>query len=130
MEFVVHGHHLELTESLKSRCHAHIYERAEKLVDNPAARLEVELGDQFGNKHGKGDKSCRIDLRVPGIPPIHVDELRPSMHEAIDLAADRLIEALRRQVHKKDTVRRRGGETIRHADGLPPTEEELAEAAE
>ncbi len=130
MEFVVHGHHLELTESLKSRCHAHIYDRAEKLVDNPAARLEVELGDQFGNKHGKGDKSCRIDLRVPGIAPIHIDELRPSMHEAIDLAADRLIEALRRQVHKKEAVRRRG-ETIRHADvTVAPTDEEVAEQAD
>lgn len=126
MQFVVHGHHLELTESLKERCDAHIHDRVEKLVDNPAARLEVELGDQFGAKHGKGDKSCRIDLRVPGLAPIHVSELRPSMHEAIDLAADRLMEALRRGTEKRDSNRRRGGAPATEG-GEAPEADELAE---
>lgn len=107
MQYVVHGHHLELSESLKERCRAHIYERAEKLVDNAAARLEVELADHFGQNHRDGDKSCRIDLRAPGLPPIHVSEMRATMHEAIDLAADRLIEALRRQTEKRESKLRR-----------------------
>ncbi len=127
MQFVVHGHHLELTDSLKARCEAHILERAEKLVDNPAARLEVELGDQFGQKHGKGDKSCRIDLRVPGLAPIHVSELRPTMAEAIDLAADRLIEALKRGNDKKASARRRGSGKRDELDAAPTAEELEAE---
>jgi ribosomal subunit interface protein len=109
MQFVVHGHHLELTESLKERCRLHIYERVEKLVDDSAARLEIELTDQFGTKSRAGDMGCRVDLRVPGHAPIHVDEIRPNMHEAIDLAADRLVEALRRSIEKKEGSRRRGG---------------------
>lgn len=107
MQFIVHGHHLDLTDSLKERCRAHVLERAEKLVDDSAARLEIELSDHFGQKHGKGDKSCRIDLRAPGLAPIHVTEMRPSMHEAIDLAADRLIEALRRGVERVEDRRKR-----------------------
>ena len=108
MQFIVHGHHLELTDSLKERCRAHVLERAEKLVDDTAARLEIELSDHSGQKRGKADKSCRIDLRVPGLAPIHVTEMRSSMHEAIDLAADRLVEALRRGVEKKEDRRRSG----------------------
>lgn len=124
MQFIVHGHHLDLTDSLKERCRAHVFDRAEKLVDDTAARLEIELADHFGIKHGKGDKSCRIDLRAPGLPPIHVTEMRPNMHEAIDIAADRLIEALRRGVEKRDEKRR---DSIRNQAtelGAAPVEEE------
>jgi ribosomal subunit interface protein len=114
MQFIVHGHHLELTESLKTRCRAHVYERAEKLIDDSAARLEIVLANEFGAKHGRGDMACRIDLRAPGISPIHVEEIRPSMHEAIDLAADRLVEAIRRGVEKRE-ARRRWDDIRNHA---------------
>ena len=107
MQFVVHGHHLDLTESLKERCRLHIFERAEKLVDDSAARMEIVLSDHFGSRKGKADKSCAIDLRAPGVSPIHVTEVRPNMYEAIDLAADRLVEALRRSVEKRENFNRR-----------------------
>jgi len=118
MQFIVHGHHLELSESLKERCRAHVFERVNKLVDDSAARLEIVLSDLYGAKHGKADMSCRIDLRVPGLAPIHVDEVRPSMHEAIDIAADRAVEALRRAVERVEARRR--GDDIRnyHARAL------------
>ena len=126
MQFIVHGHHLELTESLKERCRSHILDRAEKLVDDSAARLEIELTDHFGQKHGKGDMSCRIDLRAPGIPPIHIEEVRPSMHEAIDLAADRLFEALRRGIERKESRRRSGD--IRNLAPVEPAAADVDEA--
>ncbi len=122
MQFVVHGHHLDLTDSLKERCRLHIFERAEKLVDDSAARMEIVLSDQ--NRHGKPDKTCAIDLRVPGAAPIHVSEVRPNMYEAIDLAADRLIEALRRTVEKRERFNRR--ESIKT---LPPTPPEPIDEA-
>lgn len=121
MQFTVHGHHLELTDSLKERCRTHVYERAEKLVDDPAARMEIVLTDLFGQKHGKGDMGCKITLRVPGLAPINVEEVRPSMHEAIDLAADRVVEALRRGIGRKETRRRQGD--IRDFVPAPPAVE-------
>lgn len=117
MQFVVHGHHLELTDSLKERCRLHILDRVEKLVDDSAARLEIVLSDQFGSKKGKADMACSIDLRVPGVPSIHVSEARPTMHEAIDLAADRLVEALRRSVEKRENFNRR--ESIKDLEVSP-----------
>lgn len=128
MQFIVHGHHLELTESLKERCRSHIYERAEKLVDDSAARLEIVLAvDLGGQQHGKGDKICKVDLRVPGLPPIHVEELRPNMHEAIDLAADRLVEALRRAIERRED-RRKQASLKELVHSMPPVAEGLEEA--
>lgn len=122
MQYVVHGHHLELTDALKERCRMHVFERVEKLADDSAARLEIELADHFGQRHGKADKSCRLDLRVPGLAPIHVSELRPTMAEAIDLAADRLVEALRRGIERRESMRRRA-----HKEGVPPAALDTAE---
>jgi len=107
MQFTVHGHHLDLTDALKERCRLHIFDRAEKLVDDSAARLEIVLSDQFGNRKREADKSCSIDLRAPGLTPIHLTEVRPNMYEAIDVAADRLVEALRRAVEKRENFNRR-----------------------
>lgn len=105
MQFVVRGHHLELTQSLKDRART-VYERAEKLLDDPAARMEIELEDEFGDKQRSADKACRVHLRVPGVAPIIVSEVRPDMYEAIDLAADRLVEALRRALEKRENFSR------------------------
>jgi len=128
MQFVVHGHHLDLTESLKERCRLHIFERAEKLVDDSAARMEIVLSDHFGSRKGKADKSCSIDLRAPGVAPIHVTEVRPNMYEAIDLAADRLVEALRRSVEKRENFNRR--ESIKNLAVSPDAEAEDEAVAE
>lgn len=107
MQFMVHGHHLDLTDALKERCRQHVLDRAAKLVDDSAARLEIVLADQYGSRHGKADKACSISLRAPGMPPINVTEVRHNMYEAIDLAADRLIEAMRRAIQKREKLHRR-----------------------
>ncbi len=120
MQFVVHGHHLELTEALKSHCKTRIYDRAAKLVSDSAARLQVELSDEFGEKQRDADKACRIHLRSPGLSPIIVREVRPNMYEAIDVAADRLFEAVRRGMKKRESYSR---ESIKDLDPiLPPLE--------
>lgn len=117
MQFVVHGHHLDLTEALKAHCKTRIFERATKLVNDSAARMEVELADEFGEKQRSGDKSCRVHLRAPGLTPIIVRETRPNMYEAIDVAADRLVEAMRRAMRKRESYSR---ESIKDLDALPP----------
>ncbi|AKU90176.1 HPF/RaiA family ribosome-associated protein [Vulgatibacter incomptus] len=122
MQFVVHGHHLELTDALKERCRQHVLERAGKLVVDSAARLEIVLADEYGSRHGRADKACSLDFRAPGIPPIHVTEVRPNMYEAIDLAADRLVEALRRGVEKRENFNRR--ESIKNLAVAMPLEAE------
>lgn len=106
MQFVVHGHHLDLTEALKERCRGQIFERAQRLVTDSAARLEVELSDKYGVKQRGADKACRVNLRAPGLGPITVTEVRQNMYEAIDVAADRLLEALRRGLARRENYSR------------------------
>src|SRR5690606_36740337 len=121
MQFVVQGRHLELTEALKAHCQTRLYDRAIRLVNDSAARMEVELADEFGEKQRDADKSCRIHLRSPGMTPIVVREVRPNMYEAIDLAADRLIEAIRRGLKKRESYSR---ESIKDLEPiLPPPSE-------
>lgn len=117
MQFVVHGHHLELTEALKSHCKTRLFDRATKLVNDSAARLQVELSDEFGEKQRDADKACRVHLRSPGMAPIIVREVRPNMYEAIDVAGDRLFEAMRRGMEKRESYSRR---SIKDLDPLPP----------
>lgn len=124
MQFIVHGHHLELTESLKERCRS-IHEKAEKLLDDPAARMEIELSDEFGEKQRKGDKVCRVRLRIPGQAPVLVTETRSDMYEAIDIASDRVVEALRRALKKRETYSRESIKTL-----TPPGDLEAVEAIE
>lgn len=112
MQFVVHGHHLELTEALKERCKTRIHDRVVKFTADSAAKLEVELSDRFGAKQRDADKACRIHLRAPGLTPIVVTEVRPNMYEAIDLAADRVVEALRRSRDKRDGYKRESIKTL------------------
>lgn len=121
MQFVVHGRHLELTEALKAHCQTRLYDRAIRLVNDSAARMEVELADEFGEKQRDADKSCRIHLRSPGMTPIVVREVRPNMYEAIDLAADRLIEAIRRGLKKRESYSR---ESIKDLEPILPTPSE------
>lgn len=127
MQFVVHGHHLELTEALKERCRTRIHDRALKLVNDSAAKMEVELSDRFGAKQRDADKACRIHLKAPGLNPIVVTEVRPNMYEAIDLAADRLFEALRRGRDKKETYKRESIKTLDFAIDTPVEGERLPE---
>ena len=121
MQFVVHGRHLELTEALKAHCQTRLYDREIRLVNDSAARMEVELADEFGEKQRDADKSCRIHLRSPGMTPIVVREVRPNMYEAIDLAADRLIEAIRRGLKKRESYSR---ESIKDLEPILPTPSE------
>src|SRR5690606_16114422 len=88
-----------------------------RLVNDSAARMEVELADEFGQKQRSGDKSCRIHLRTPGLSPIIVREVRPNMYEAIDVAADRLLEAVRRALRKRESYSR---ESLKDLDVAPP----------
>lgn len=120
MQFVVHGRHLELTEALKAHCKTRIYDRATKLINDSAARMEVELSDEFGEKQRDGDKSCRVHLRSPGLAPIIVREVRPNMYEAIDVAADRLLVVMKRAMQKRESYSR---ESIKDLEVILPLRE-------
>lgn len=55
--------------------------------DNKITRVEVHLGDENGEKFGKNDKRCLIEVRVEGKNPIavttHTDTIEKSFNEAV-----------------------------------------------
>ncbi|WP_320816092.1 HPF/RaiA family ribosome-associated protein [Flavobacterium sp.] len=55
--------------------------------DNKVTRAEVHLGDENGDKFGKNDKRCLIEVRVEGKSPIavttHADSIEKAFSEGI-----------------------------------------------
>ena len=55
--------------------------------DNKVTRVEVHFGDENGDKFGKNDKRCLIEVRVEGKSPIavttHSDKAEKAFNEAI-----------------------------------------------
>jgi ribosome-associated translation inhibitor RaiA len=57
-------------------------------------RVEVHLGDENAGKSGNNDKRCMIEARLEGLQPVAVTEHAPTVAQAIDGAAERLVHRL------------------------------------
>lgn len=56
--------------------------------DATVTRVEVHFGDENGDKFGKNDKKCTIEVRVAQKQPIavtdHADTIEKAFHNALD----------------------------------------------
>lgn len=73
--------------------------------EDKISRVEVHLGDENGGKTGQKDQRCMMEARPKGFDPIVVTELAPSMHQAIEGAAERLRRTLTSHFEKLDAHR-------------------------
>jgi putative sigma-54 modulation protein len=113
MKLQLHGVHITLTDALKERVDAQLFLPLQHLVDNDAAELEVHLCDVNGPKGGL-DKECRVTLRVPGRPAVHVTERSEDLHKCIQVTHDRLsVMAKRVLERRRDSGRRQAREASR-----------------
>jgi hypothetical protein len=71
-----------------------IVQAAVDRFESRITRIEVHLSDTNGPKHGANDKRAVIEARVGGLRPIAVSHEAPTLHEAIEGAAQRLERAL------------------------------------
>ena len=69
--------------------------------------IDISLVDINGPKGGV-DKECRVTVRLPGLSAIHVTEAAETLHGAIDLARDRLENALKRTLERRRDVSNQG----------------------
>jgi hypothetical protein len=53
-------------------------------------RIEIHLSDQSAGKPGPADKSCVIEARPEGRPPVAVTHHAQTLHQAVSGAADKL----------------------------------------
>jgi ribosome-associated translation inhibitor RaiA len=92
----------------------HLVEPMERFYQDEAAELDIHLGDTNGPKGGV-DKECRVTVRLPGLPALHVEEAAETIHQAIDAARDRLEKVMKRQLER----RRDGHPKADLPDGAP-----------
>jgi tetrahydromethanopterin S-methyltransferase subunit A len=86
-------HHITGSESVTQRVES-IVEAAVDRFSDRITRVEVHLNDVNGAKHGERDKRCMMEARVAGIKPVAVTHEAPTLLEAIEGSADKLLRAL------------------------------------
>lgn len=72
---------------------AHVSSVVENALDHFRARVtrvEVHLTDENGPKGGEADMRCAMEARLANLQPIAITHAAPSLHQAIDGAADKL----------------------------------------
>lgn len=104
MKVNLRGVHLELTDAMKQHVQTHLVDPIEHFCDREAAELEVHLRDINGNKGGK-DMECSATLRMPRQSSIHVTEVDDDLYKAIDLCRDRLEQAAKRAIERRQDRR-------------------------
>jgi putative sigma-54 modulation protein len=107
MKVLLRGVHLSLSDGLKAYVREHLVEPIERLYDDEAAEIDVSLLDNNGPKGGV-DKDCRVTVRLPGLSAIHVTETAETLHQAIDLARDRLGNTVKRTLERRRDVTNQG----------------------
>lgn len=99
MKVIVKARHMTLTPALRSFAEEKLGEAIGRIIDDPATRVEIELSD-LGKVKGGPAKECRIHLSVPRGTPITICEVDDEMYKAINLAHDRLLAKLKREMGK------------------------------
>lgn len=127
MKLLLRGVHLSLRPRHKAYVQAHLFEPVQRIYRDEAAEMDVHLADTNGPKGGE-DKECRVTLRIPNIPSIHITERGENIFACIDVTRDRLERILKRDIAKM----RQGGGTVddRQVVTLTHADEELEEAAD
>lgn len=95
---------LEGSEALRE----HIVRRLQfKLnrFDRQVSTVVVRMGDVNGPKGGV-DKRCHVTVRGPALSPTTIEDLSPDAYVAVDLATERVGQAVARQLRRVRTVAR------------------------
>jgi ribosome-associated translation inhibitor RaiA len=111
--------HVEGREKLIEHVEGVIRDAVDRFEDE-VTHVEAHLGDvNSGEKSGPDDMRCMFEARVAGLKTIAVKHQAPSLHLAIEGAADKLTKALESTLGKlQDNQRRREGTGELSADAV------------
>ena len=99
MKVIVKARHMNLTQSLRRHAEEKLSQALSRILDRPAARLEIELSDL--NHVVGGSKECRVTVYVPRGKVITIHESHDDMYSAINLVHDRLLEQVKRETGRR-----------------------------
>lgn len=84
----IHG-----TEALAANVSASI-EQALDHFKNQITRVEIHLSDESRGKSGQHDQRCMLEVRLEGLQPFAVTDHAESLDQAVDGAAQKLVNLL------------------------------------
>ena len=100
--------HIEGKQDLQAHVEAVILDVVDRYADH-VTHVEAHLGDVNSSaKSGADDMRCMFEVRLAGHKPMAVTGTGPSLHQAIEAAADKLQAALETQLGKQADRQRRG----------------------
>jgi putative sigma-54 modulation protein len=99
MRIEIHTGAFSLTESLREHIERRIRSAFGRL-NQGLQKVSLRLDDINGPKGG-ADKSCRIQIPLPGSRPVVIEETQADLYIAIDRALERAGQALGRKLARK-----------------------------
>src|SRR6266850_7683789 len=96
MKLIVQGKQMRITEGMRRFAEEHVVRHLRRFYDDEAAELRVELGRENGNR-GESTE-CHLTFRMPGTRTIQIEESTPDPYACLELAADRLVRAAKKEV--------------------------------
>ena len=99
LELEIRSLAFDLTPSLRAYTIHHLGAKLDKHAAHILAAV-VRFDDVNGARGGV-DKICRVEVVIPGEPPLVVEEIEQDLHAAIDLAADRMEHLLVREIGRR-----------------------------
>lgn len=94
MQLVIHGRHMELSQSLRSHASSRLLAALDR-HESCVQRVDVRLSDAHGPRGGV-DKNCEILIDSPRIGRLVITETGDDLYAAITRAAHRAKELLGR----------------------------------
>lgn len=104
-------HNIQGHESPAASVQATI-ENALRRFSDHITRVEVHLGDENGDKHGRADKRCMMEARLEGHQPVAVTHHAATMGQAIDGAAEKMVRRLEHTLGRLHSHRGNGATPI------------------
>src|SRR5512138_2263879 len=95
MRLIIHSRNLAVPSDLPRFLDKHVTRPLARVYDDPAAELDVHLGDARPRRGGV-DQECRMSFRMPGARTVHVEAIADDLYKALLDAGDRV----RRHVRK------------------------------
>ena len=86
-------------ESLVNYVKATVEENLNRF-DESITRVDVHLSDDNGNKAGAADKRCLIEVKAEGIPAVAVSTVEETLHNAINVAIEKMKKTLSNKLEK------------------------------
>jgi len=91
--------HIEGSAELNSYVESNLSEHFARFK-NAITRIEVHLSDENANKTGGNDKRCLLEARIANRQPIVVSHNADTIHQAIEMASDKLLRSMDNMVGK------------------------------